>query len=394
MNRILIISPTPSHPQDAGNRARIFQISELLKGGLKAEVFFLYIPFEVCDLEQMKKYWGDNFFLFNGSLETKFSFLEKLLKKIKIFINKKRYSHEENIYNCYIDDFYPHELTKFVTEIQKIYNFTHIIVEYVYLSKLFNSLNNVIKILDTHDLLSNRFKIFLENKEAPQWYSFFSSEEKLGFKRSDYIVSIQENDEHIIKDMVSNTKKVLNLGYSVDTESKKNRKVADKIVFVASGNYINIKCVNYFINNILKNINLKYPNVKLLIAGSICDSKNRIIKSENVIFLGRFQNPSEVYSIADIAINPVNIGTGLKIKSIEALSYGMPLVTYSHGIEGLPNFFNKNFCEIVQNDIDFIDKIIFLIESYKRREYLSINALDFIKKYNDNETKNFLNIFK
>ena len=40
MKKILVVSPTPSHPQNAGNRSRIFQILKYLK--LKqCEIHFL-----------------------------------------------------------------------------------------------------------------------------------------------------------------------------------------------------------------------------------------------------------------------------------------------------------------------------------------------------------------
>ena len=43
----------------------------------------------------------------------------------------------------------------------------------------------------------------------------------------------------------------------------------------------------------------------------------------------------EVYVISDIIINPVTFGGGLKIKNVEALCNGLPLVTTSVGAEGL-----------------------------------------------------------
>jgi len=41
------------------------------------------------------------------------------------------------------------------------------------------------------------------------------------------------------------------------------------------------------------------------------------------------------YAHADICINPVQIGSGLKVKTVEALAHGRPLVTTSHGARGL-----------------------------------------------------------
>jgi glycosyltransferase involved in cell wall biosynthesis len=51
--------------------------------------------------------------------------------------------------------------------------------------------------------------------------------------------------------------------------------------------------------------------------------------------LGPVENLREAYARANVVINPMVIGTGLKTKSVEALSFGRPLVTTSCGAEGL-----------------------------------------------------------
>ncbi len=42
---ILVLSPTPSHPQDAGNRKRIFALTKYLQE-LGATIYFVYCPRE------------------------------------------------------------------------------------------------------------------------------------------------------------------------------------------------------------------------------------------------------------------------------------------------------------------------------------------------------------
>src|SRR5690606_8198091 len=43
----------------------------------------------------------------------------------------------------------------------------------------------------------------------------------------------------------------------------------------------------------------------------------------------------EAYDMADVVVNPRQFGTGLSIKSIEALSYGKPLVASPAGSSGM-----------------------------------------------------------
>jgi glycosyltransferase involved in cell wall biosynthesis len=54
-----------------------------------------------------------------------------------------------------------------------------------------------------------------------------------------------------------------------------------------------------------------------------------------VDLLGEIADITAAYAQAQVVLNPLRFGTGLKIKSVEALSYGRPLVTTSVGAEGL-----------------------------------------------------------
>ena len=59
MNKILIFSPTPSHPQNAGNRIRIFSLAKYLQK-IGNAVHFVYFTQEGLTQEQesaMQKEW-------------------------------------------------------------------------------------------------------------------------------------------------------------------------------------------------------------------------------------------------------------------------------------------------------------------------------------------------
>ena len=59
--KILVISPVPSHPQNAGNRARIYNLLLGLKD-LDHDVYFAHIEETLGDKLAMQQCWGENFF--------------------------------------------------------------------------------------------------------------------------------------------------------------------------------------------------------------------------------------------------------------------------------------------------------------------------------------------
>jgi len=50
---------------------------------------------------------------------------------------------------------------------------------------------------------------------------------------------------------------------------------------------------------------------------------------------GRVADLEAAYAAADIVVNPVRHGSGMKIKTVEALAHGLPLVSTGHGVRGL-----------------------------------------------------------
>lgn len=69
-------------------------------------------------------------------------------------------------------------------------------------------------------------------------------------------------------------------------------------------------------------------------------------------------------------------GTGIKIKVIEALSYGLPIVCTLRGIDGLSNKTN-NGCWVAENEKEFSEHIIQLLNDPKLYEKYRKQSVDF-----------------
>ena len=62
-----------------------------------------------------------------------------------------------------------------------------------------------------------------------------------------------------------------------------------------------------------------------------------------VVVHGRADDLESHYAAADLCINPVRHGGGLKIKTVEALAHGRPLVATSHGVRSLESHAGEAF---------------------------------------------------
>src|SRR5580693_881392 len=165
--KILIISPTPTHPTSAGNRRGILSLANNLRQH-GFDLSLLLLEYESGDRAAMEKWWGKKIFYFDrNDLFGKKNFAKRLQHKIlrsywkfKKKVNQfaGNYSIENAKNNSFIDEHYPAGLISYTKKIQKENQFDAVIVTYVFLSKSFLAFSRKIpKVLDTHDVFSDRY---------------------------------------------------------------------------------------------------------------------------------------------------------------------------------------------------------------------------------------------
>lgn len=379
-NKILIISPTPSHPQNAGNRARIYNLLlNLREAGY--DVYFVHIEETPGDKASMQDCWGDRFFAVPYvKPETAYRKPSKHIA-VKIITKLKALLGSDPRYTYSIDDWYDDRIQDSIAELSKQINPDVVIAEYVFFSKVLESFNaNVLKVIDTHDAFTNRYKLYLRNQQTPRWFSTTQKEEKKGLRRADVVVAIQDKEAKFFATLIQPHQRVITVGHFVTSHSLplSTESGNHSILYIGSRNPINVDGVNWFIQKILPKVRARIMNAKLILAGEICDV---VEDFEHGIKLGRVESLEDAYALATIVINPVRFGTGLKIKSIEALGYSKPLVTTPVGAEGLETGIDKAFV-VANTSEEFARSIIQLCSDSARYQDLAHNAYAFAKAWN------------
>ena len=109
---------------------------------------------------------------------------------------------------------------------------------------------------------------------------------------------------------------------------------------------------------------LKDKDYRLDIIGKWSLNKKEEIanKYSNVTFLGFVDNLQDAIK-GGIMIVPITIGSGIRIKILEACSNGVPFVSTTVGAEGLP-VKNGEHCFLADKPGDFVNSIIKLQDSH------------------------------
>ena len=325
MKKILIVSKCPTHPTIKGNRQWILNQCELLRR-IGCDVYFLFVvdrpiktEIELYDdaVEKTKSYWGDRYFEYNVGL----------FDKIKCLI-KKYWNIKFNNMHIGCDDEYPMGLSKYVILLDKKIGFDACFVNYYYLTKLFNSINIPIKALSTHDCFA-----YKDIKFGKPTICLTPNEESKALQRCPIILALQDNEGLFFK-MLSPKSQVFNVyatynNFATPITSNHN------ILFFSGDNEFNISGILWFINYIWPIILKEHEDAKLIIGGGICRKLENKIISKSILYKGRYDNPIDFYRLGDVVINPVFQGTGLKIKTFEALSYGKVVLAHPHSVDGI-----------------------------------------------------------
>lgn len=81
--------------------------------------------------------------------------------------------------------------------------------------------------------------------------------------------------------------------------------------------------------------------VEYRIAGSVCGTLPEAARLPNVQLLGPVDRLADFYDGIDVAANLIRFGSGLKTKNVEALLFGIPVITTTVGAEGLDDFIGR-----------------------------------------------------
>lgn len=368
--RILVISPVPTHPPISGSRVRIgMMISRMKEMG--HSVHFLHIEREPGDCDAMRDAWGEGYHS-SAYKRPKKNIIRKIETKLKTLVNS------ESRYQYNIDEWWDDSANEVIRSLQRQYNFEAVIVEYVFFSyalKCFSS--DVLKIIDTHDVFSNRHKLYLEKGVRPQWFSTSEKEEKRAIERADLIFSIQDEERDFF--MKLTRKPVITIGHFVQLKSPLKNKMSHKILYVASKNPINLQSIEWFISEVFEKVRLIVPDSELIIAGNICETLPDV---DGITKLGIVDHLESAYEIADVVVNPMLYGSGLKIKNVEALGFSKPLVTTPAGSDGMVNVSGYAFL-VAEDPEEFAKHVIKVLTDGSLNSALAQRAYEFAIKWNE-----------
>ena len=97
----------------------------------------------------------------------------------------------------------------------------------------------------------------------------------------------------------------------------------------------NVDALAWFVSEVLPRLLEARPEIRLRVTGANPPPAARALAGPAVDFVGFAPDLRRLYETARVVAVPMRFGAGVKVKCIEALQYGVPVVSTSVGAEGL-----------------------------------------------------------
>ena len=147
--------------------------------------------------------------------------------------------------------------------------------------------------------------------------------------------------------------------YKYNVIRKNLRDNKDILFFGNMGRPENYNAAIEFIENVFPK--LKTVGARFVVLGGNAEKLKKYEK-KNVTITGYIKNPDEYFANSAIFVAPIKQGAGIKIKVLEAMSSGIPVITTEVGIEGIPATNEKDYL-LYKNEDELVKCIDYLLNN-------------------------------
>lgn len=258
-------------------------------------------------------------------------------------------------------------------------------------------------VIIAHDVLVDRYREIFEYRRNPKIISnpilkWLGKIEIEAIKNASYTVCLSKEDEIRFVELGIPPEKLTTItGGSSDIEKfrpmlpEKNlqKKLGltgnEPILFFGGADSLqNVTSLENIVKYILPPVIEEFPDIKMLFTGTL----SKVVSQQKLeeLFPGSIINAGFVndlelyYSIVDIVILPITIGSGIRLKVAEALAAGKPIISTRKGIMGYNLKDNQHI--IIEDNIKLFPKHIKrLLEDVNLQEKLGRNAREIMLKF-------------
>ncbi|MFZ1220034.1 MAG: glycosyltransferase [Chthoniobacterales bacterium] len=142
----------------------------------------------------------------------------------------------------------------------------------------------------------------------------------------------------------------------------------------------NVDAMLWFVSQIMPRIRARLPGVRLHMIGSKMPEAVRALASDDVLAHGYVENVDSFFESCLLSVAPLRWGAGVKGKINQSMSFGVPVVSTTIGVEGMHLTHGENVL-VADTAPDFADEVVRLHGDARLWERLSKNGIENVEEY-------------
>lgn len=316
------------------------KMQEQFSGRIK--LYYSVIPLFAAVIRKL--YYKFNFNFYLSYINAKFAHLD--------FVSKRYFKRGLTFFD--VDDWCPDIVILEWPEMLCLYKEVH---------EIFPSAKIIISEVDVaYQRYSRRMSDkFMLRAITTRIYSNLKLFELEEISKVDFVVVQSVKDKMLLVDEGVSGDKIISISPYYSKYAKHDHGNSRDILFWGAMNRSeNIEAAYWFINNVLKLLKKNNPDTRFIVVGGGDKSVlSAMAKHEGVITTGFVLDPSPYFNDCFCLVVPLIHGAGIKVKVIEGMAAGLPVLTGNVGIEGIEAYTEQHYlhCETADDYIAAIQKI-------------------------------------
>ncbi len=258
-------------------------------------------------------------------------------------------------------------------------------------------------IIIAHDVLTDRYREFFKYRQIPENISkpilnWLGEIEIETIKKASHTICLSKDDRSRFIALGIPAEKLTTItGGATEIErfrpmppdknlqEKLSLTGKEPVLFFGGADSIqNIKALEDIAKHVLPPLIKEFPEVKMLVTGTLSRSLSgkRLEEQfpDKIINAGFVDNLEIYYSLADIVILPITVGSGIRLKVAEAMAAGKPIISTQKGIMGYDLKNNEHL--IIEDNLSlFPEHIKKLLKDKSLQKKLGHKAREFMLSF-------------
>ena len=243
------------------------------------------------------------------------------------------------------------------------------VAELAWMAPAIRTVTGAVRLVDCHDVLHERALRFDAVKLDP-WARCTSAQEQRLLESVDIILTVQLRDAEVLQRLVPHKQLACLLPWFDLPSGYVAAPVQSATVLAVGGVHAGNEGIRTFAYRHWPEVIAARPNARLEVVGAI---GNSMAPSPGVEWLGEIDDLHSRYAAASVVVCPIEVGTGVRMKMLEALRLGKATVATPAATEGMPEPPRPAWV-VADSLAASANAVISLLDSPKRRRDLEREA--------------------